>query len=63
MPKFKFSVSTGYVGSRREEIVEIDDAELDGMTEDERANYLNEYWQDWLWNGNIDGGWEEVEDA
>ncbi|BFH70614.1 hypothetical protein J27TS7_57920 [Paenibacillus dendritiformis] len=62
MPKFKFYVSTGYVGSQREEIVEIDDAELEGMTEDERADYLNEVWQDWQWN-NIYGGWEEVEDG
>lgn len=60
--KFKFSVSTGYVGSRREDIVEIDDTDLEGLSKEERAKVIEEHWQEWAWN-YLDGGWEEAGDA
>ncbi|GIP55939.1 DUF7167 family protein [Paenibacillus vini] len=61
MAKFKFTISTGYVGSKREEIVEIPDEEFEGLNEIEREALIQESWEDWLWNGNVDGGWEEIE--
>ncbi|NWL87573.1 hypothetical protein DMN77_08140 [Paenibacillus sp. 79R4] len=60
MAKFIFNVSTKYVGSRAEETVEVPDEDLEGLNEDERVKVINEHWEEWLWNGNIDGGWEEV---
>ncbi|WP_211749904.1 hypothetical protein [Paenibacillus sp. Marseille-Q4541] len=61
MAKFKFSVSTGYVGSKREEIVEIEDFELKGMDEEQKTNYINEVFEEWVWE-NVSNGWEEIED-
>jgi len=58
--KFIFHVSTKYVGSRAEETVEIPDEDIEGLSEDERMKVIDEAWEEWLWNGNIDGGWEEV---
>ena len=40
--KIRLSVSTGYVGSKIEEIHEVDN----DMTEAE----LNEYFKEWVWN-------------
>lgn len=62
MAKFRFHVSTGFVGSRREEIIEIPDEDVEGLSDQEKDSLINEVWQEWLWNGNIDGGWEEVEE-
>ena len=58
--KFKFSVSTGYVGSKREEIVEIDDEDLEGLTPEEQDKLVQEVYDDWLWE-NIDTGWSRVD--
>ncbi|GJM84253.1 hypothetical protein HMSSN139_67490 [Paenibacillus sp. HMSSN-139] len=38
MAKFKFYVSTGYVGSERKAIVEIDDEYLEGTPEEKRKS-------------------------
>ncbi|KIV56203.1 DUF7167 family protein [Aneurinibacillus migulanus] len=61
MPKYEFRVSTGYVGCKRTEIVEIDEDELAGMTEEEKEEYVEEEWAQWVWE-NIDGGFSKVED-
>jgi hypothetical protein len=51
MAKFKFYVSTGYVGSDREEVIEIPDEELEGMSESEIEDYVHEnYYNEWLWS-------------
>lgn len=58
MAIYKFSVSTGYVGSEKENYVEIPDEELEGKTEDEKYEYIYEnYFRDWL-EENIDYVWE-----
>ncbi|GIO42496.1 DUF7167 family protein [Paenibacillus apis] len=62
MAKFKFTVSTGFVGSRREETIEIPDEDLEGLDEHEREHLIQTVWEEWLWDGNIDGGWVEVEE-
>jgi hypothetical protein len=49
MAKYVFFASTGYVGSSREETVEIPDEELEGMSENEQTAYVDKnYYQDWL---------------
>ena len=60
MAKFKFYVSTGYVRSERSEIIEIDDEELDDLSEVEKGKLINELYEDWLWE-NVNTGWEEIE--
>jgi hypothetical protein len=60
MAKFKFYINTGYVGSDREEVIEIPDEELEGMTEEEKDNYIYEnYFEDWLANNADLGFYEE----
>ena len=61
MAKFKFRVSTGFVGAAREEIVEISDDEFEGFTESERNELIQETFNEWMWD-RIDAGWEEVEE-
>ena len=59
--KFRFTLSIGFVGARREEIVDIDDDELaECETDQDRENLIDEYWNDWS-RGHIDGGAEPVE--
>ena len=56
--KFKFHVSTGYVGSSREEVLEIEIPV--GATEQEVEDIVAEEYESWLWN-TIYTGWEELE--
>ena len=61
MAKYKFYVSTGYVGSMREEEIEIPDEELEGLSEEEIEEYIYEnYYKDWLQN-NTDMGFYRVD--
>lgn len=60
MAKYRFSVSTGLVGSARTDIVEIDDEYLQG-TPEENEKVVNEYYDEWL-GDRIYTGWEEVEE-
>lgn len=61
MAKYTFYVTTGYVGSKRDEVIDIPDDELEGMTEEEKDKYIYEYYfQDWL-NSNSDSGWYKTE--
>lgn len=57
MPKIKFSVSTGFVGSKRTGEIEIDDEEWAEMDEEAREELANELYEEWLC-GVIDGGWD-----
>lgn len=54
----KFTLSVGMQG-RREETIEIPDADVEGLSADELETYLGEQWQAWIWN-YIDGGAEVV---
>jgi hypothetical protein len=54
--KIKISVSTRYIGSKDTEEIEIDDEELEGMTEEEQEKYIEEIAKeqmfemiDWTW--------------
>lgn len=57
MAKFKFHVSTGYVGSKREDVIEIPDDELNG-TEFEKNKVIQKYFEEWVWE-SIDASWTE----
>lgn len=60
MAKYKFYVSTGYVGTMREEVIEIPDDELEGLSEEGKDDYIYEaYFQDWLANNADMGFYEE----
>lgn len=59
--KVKVSVSTGLVGSRRKDTLEIPDEEVADMSPDELESYIEEQAQDWLWN-TIDFGFSVVEE-
>lgn len=62
MANYKFYVSTGYINSGCEEVIEIPDEELEGMTESEKDNYIYEtYFQDWL-STNAEYGWHETDE-
>lgn len=60
MAKFLFSVSTGLVGSKQEDIVEIDDGELDGRSPEEQEKVVQEAFEEWVWN-TILAVWERVD--
>lgn len=62
MAKFRFHISTKFVGSTREEIVEIDDEVLEGMTGEEKEEYIwKEYYLEWA-QENADMFFEKLED-
>jgi len=52
MKQIRFYLDSGYVGAKKEEIVEFDD----DVTMDEIQEAFD------LWLGNFDMGWHEVED-
>ncbi|GED34007.1 hypothetical protein P9G84_22485 [Brevibacillus centrosporus] len=60
MAKFLFSVSTGLVGSKQEEIVEIDDVELDGLSPEKQEKVVQEAFEEWMWN-TIQVVWERID--
>jgi hypothetical protein len=61
MAKFLFKVSTGYVGSQREEVVEIEDEEFEGLNEQEIENLVDEYYNEWM-QEKINCSWTKIED-
>lgn len=50
---------TNKVGSKSLREIEIDDEELEGMTEEEREKYIDEYCQDEM-RQMIEWGWSEA---
>lgn len=59
--KIKISVSTGYVGSRKEGILEFEDQEFEGMTQEEKDNYINSEVLDYMLGDMLDWTWWEEE--
>ncbi|QIC46225.1 hypothetical protein GAG94_03240 [Lysinibacillus sphaericus] len=57
--KVTFSVSTGYVGSRREETYKLEDLgiiESEYETEQELEKAIGEAYEEWVWE-NTDSTW------
>lgn len=60
--KIKRNISTGYAGADYEDEVEVDDSELEGMSEEEKEEYINkEYVEPFLFE-HVDSWYEEIED-
>lgn len=60
--KVKLNVSTGFVGADYEDEVEIDDSEFDGMSEEEKEEYINkEYVEPFLYE-HVEAWYEEITD-
>jgi len=65
--KYKFYVSTGFVGSNIEHDIDLVDdfsiieIELDAMTEVELEKEVDEFYDEWVGNV-IESGWCRVED-
>lgn len=57
----KMGLSIGFVKAIQEDEIEIDDSELEGMTEEEKKDYINETVEEWA-NGYIDIWWKEVKE-
>jgi hypothetical protein len=59
--KIKVWVSTNRIGSKMSDTLEIDDEDVIDMSEEELEDYIDEFFQQWVWE-NIDAGWRK-EDA
>lgn len=60
--KVKSNISTGFAGADYEGKVEIDDSELEGMSEEEKEDYINkEYVEPFLYE-HIEAWYEEITD-
>lgn len=60
--KVKLNISTGFAGADYEGEVEIDDSELEGMSEVEKENYINEEYVEQFLHEHIDAWYEEITD-
>lgn len=59
MAKFKFVTGLNYVGCKEEEIVEIPDEILEGLSEDERLKEINEWYNEWKFEQTESKSWWE----
>lgn len=60
--KIRLRMSTGFAGADYEDEVEIDDSELEGMSEEEKEEYINkEYVETFLYE-HIEAWYEEIKD-
>lgn len=58
--KIRLRISTGYVGTDYEDEILIDDSELEGMSEEEKEEYINkEYVEPFLYD-RIEAWYEEI---
>lgn len=53
--KIRVTLSIGLANAKQEDTIEIDDADLEGLTEEDRQKVIDEYWQEWAWT-YIGGG-------
>lgn len=60
--KIKMGCGIGYVGAEHYDDVEIPDEELEGMTEDEKEDYIYEEYVIPFANEYLEMWYEEVED-
>ena len=60
--KVKLKISTGYAGVDYEDEVEIDDSEFEGMSEEEKEEYINEEYVEPFLHERVDAWYEEIKD-
>ena len=58
MANYTFKIYSPYVGADVTEEIEIDDSELEGLSEMEKENLLNERCREWMLQ-TVEWGWEE----
>jgi len=62
--KVKVYVATNRIGSKVEEVIDVPDEDLDGLTDAERAQLVNEYAQAEVFDsGMFEWGWEPVAES
>lgn len=61
MALFKFTIYSPYVGADVVEEVEIDDEDLEGLTEEEREDHINAVLKDWV-EVNVEYDWQEIKE-
>ena len=59
MAKFRLSAQTNKLGSQCSLTFEIDDEDLDGLSEYASSQYIDETAQEQLWQ-LVEWGWEEI---
>jgi len=57
--KVRMTLNIGLSGCKREEVIEIQDEELEGLSGEDRQSVIDDYWNQWAWNF-VDGGAEEL---
>ena len=60
--KVLLRIGTGFAGSEYQDEVEIDDSEVDGMTEEEKEDYINEEYVEPFLHEHVDARYEEIAD-
>jgi len=58
----KAGLRIGLSGCDQDDVLEIDDSELEGMSDDERTNYIDKEVREWAFN-YIDIFWSEVKEV
>lgn len=53
--KILVTLSIGLANAKQQDVLEIPDEEVEGLSEEERQKVIDEHWQAWAWN-YIDGG-------
>ena len=59
--RVKMQLSIGFPTAKHEDVIDVDDAELEGLSEEQKENYLFEYANEWAQN-YIELGVQVVED-
>jgi hypothetical protein len=59
--KVKLFLSIGYSGANHEDVIDIPDEDVKGMTDEELEKYLSNTWQEWA-NNFIDGTYSIMEE-
>lgn len=60
--KVRLRIDTGFANAQHEEDIELDDSEFEGMSEEEKEEYINkEYVEPFLYE-HIEAWYEEITD-
>lgn len=60
--KVRLRIDTGFARAQRQEDIEIDDSEFEGMSEEEKEEYINkEYVEPFLYE-HVEAWYEEITD-
>lgn len=60
--KVKLNISTRFAGADYEDEIEIDDSELERMSEEEKEDYINEEYVEPFLYEHVEAWYEEIKD-